>query len=73
VRVYGDTAVVTGRSVQRGMENGKDNSGTYWFTRVHVKQNGQWLTVALPTPPSAQIVTEKPLFANRQQIRLAAC
>jgi len=55
------------------MENGKDNSGTYWFTRVHVKQNGQWLTVALPTPPSAQIVTEKPLFANRQQIRLAAC
>jgi ketosteroid isomerase-like protein len=27
VRVYGDTAVVTGRSVQKGMENGKDYSG----------------------------------------------
>jgi len=51
VRVYGDTAVVTGRSVQKGMENGKDYSGNYWFTRVYVKQNGQWLTVALQTTP----------------------
>jgi len=49
VRVYGNTAVVTGRSVQKGMENGKDYSGDYWFTRVYVKQNGHWLTVALQT------------------------
>ena len=49
VRVYGDTAVITGRSVQKGMENGKDYSGDYWFTRVYVKQNGRWLTVALQT------------------------
>jgi len=49
VRVYGDTAIVTGRSVQKGMENGKDYSGGYWFTRVYVKQNGHWLTVALQT------------------------
>jgi|SRR5215813_8021722 len=49
VRVYGDTAVVTGRSVQKGMENGKDYSGDYWFTRVYVKQKGHWLTVALQT------------------------
>ena len=49
VRVYGETAVVTGRSVQKGMENGKDYSGDYWFTRVYVKQKGRWLTVALQT------------------------
>src|SRR5215475_5742585 len=49
VRVYGDTAVVTGRSVQKGMENGKDYSGDYRFTRVYVKQNGHWLSVALQT------------------------
>jgi len=49
VRVYGDTAVVTGRSVQKGMENGKDYSGDYWFTRVYVKQKDRWLTVALQT------------------------
>ena len=54
VRVYGDTAVVIGRSVQKGMENGKDYSGNYWFTRVYVKQNGQWLTVALQTTPIRQ-------------------
>ena len=54
VRVYGNTAVVTGRSVQKGMENGKDYSGDYWFTRVYVKQNDRWLTVALQTTPIRQ-------------------
>ena len=51
VRVYGDTAVVTGRSSQQGKENGKDYSGYYRFTRVYVKQKGQWVTVALQTTP----------------------
>src|SRR5215471_21639523 len=49
IRVYGNTAVVTGRSTQKGRENGKDYSGDYRFTRVYVKQNGRWLTVALQT------------------------
>jgi ketosteroid isomerase-like protein len=49
IRLYGDTAVVTGRSSQKGLENGKDYSGDYWFTRVYVKQNGAWMTVALQT------------------------
>ncbi len=49
VCVYGDAAVVTGRSVQKGVENGKDYSGAYWFTRVYVKQKGRWITVALQT------------------------
>jgi len=49
VRVYGDTAVVTGWSVRKGTENGKDYSGDYWFTRVYVRQKGRWLTVALQT------------------------
>jgi uncharacterized protein (TIGR02246 family) len=49
IRVYGNAAVVTGRSTQKGTENGKDYSGDYWFTRVYVKENGRWLTVALQT------------------------
>jgi ketosteroid isomerase-like protein len=49
VRVYGETAVVTGRSVQKGIENGKDYSGDYRFTRVYVKLKGAWMTVALQT------------------------
>lgn len=49
VRVYGSTAVVTGRSNQKGQENGKDYSGDYRFTRVYSKQGGRWQTVALQT------------------------
>jgi ketosteroid isomerase-like protein len=49
VRVYGNSAVVTGRSIQKGSENGKDYSGDYRFTRVYVKQDGRWQTVALQT------------------------
>jgi ketosteroid isomerase-like protein len=49
IRVYGDSAVVTGRATQKGMENGKDYSGDYWFTRVYVNQGGRWITVALQT------------------------
>ena len=47
VRVYGSAAVVTGRSTQKGRENGKDYSGDYRFTRVYAKQGGRWRTVAL--------------------------
>ncbi len=49
VRVYEKTAIVTGRSIQRGKENGKDYSGDYRFTRVYVNQGGRWQTVALQT------------------------
>ena len=49
IRVYGNSAVVTGRAVQKGTENGKDYSGDYWFTRVYVNQGGRWITVALQT------------------------
>ena len=51
IRVYGDTAIVTGRSTQEGAENGKDYSGDYRFTRVYLKENGRWVTVALQTTP----------------------
>jgi uncharacterized protein DUF4440 len=49
VRVYGNAAVVTGRSIQSGNENGKDYRGDYRFTRVYVKRDGHWKTVALQT------------------------
>ena len=49
IRVYGDAAVVTGRAIQKGAENGKDYSGDYWFTRVYVRKGSRWTTVALQT------------------------
>ena len=48
LRVYGNSAVVTGRA-QKGAENGKNHGGDYWFTRVYVNQGGRWITVALQT------------------------
>ena len=47
VRVYGDAAVVTGRALQKGVEDSKDYSGENRFTRVYTKQNGHWVSVAL--------------------------
>jgi len=47
VRVYGDTAVVTGKVDVKGMMGGKDVSGQAMFTRVYVKKGGHWQSVAL--------------------------
>ena len=46
VRVFGNTAVVTGSDTEKSMENGKDTSGKYVWTDVFVKQNGKWRAVA---------------------------
>ena len=46
VRVYGDTAVLTGRTTQKGQFNGKDISGQTRFTRVYLQQRGKWQAVA---------------------------
>jgi uncharacterized protein (TIGR02246 family) len=47
VRVYGDTAVVTGRSTPKGRDSkGGAITGQYRFTRVWVKRQGRWQVVA---------------------------
>src|SRR6185295_3842304 len=42
VRVYGDTAVVTGKSDAKGTIGGRELKGPVMFTRVYVKKNGKW-------------------------------
>lgn len=54
VRVYGDTAVVTGRSMQKGQAYGQDAAGQYRFTRVYVKKDGHWQSVAFQSTRVAQ-------------------
>ena len=49
VRVFGDTAVVTGTDDEITMEDGKKSSDHYVWTDVFVKRNGQWLAVASQT------------------------
>jgi ketosteroid isomerase-like protein len=46
VRVYGDTAVETGLSTMIGQDKGKTVPRDSRFTRVWVKQQGQWRLVA---------------------------
>jgi ketosteroid isomerase-like protein len=47
VRVYGDTAVVTGKANVKGIMGGKDATGQAMFTRVYVKKAGHWQSVVL--------------------------
>lgn len=55
VRVYGDFAVVTGRSTSKRM--GQDNAvvtGQVRFTRVYAKRQGRWQVVAAQSTPIRQ-------------------
>jgi ketosteroid isomerase-like protein len=49
VRVFGDTAVVTGTDDEITTEEGKKSSGHYIWTDVFAKRNGKWLAVASQT------------------------
>jgi ketosteroid isomerase-like protein len=53
VRVYGDTAVVTGKSTAKGTIAGVEIKGPLMFTRVYVKKNGKWQSVAFQQTPIA--------------------
>lgn len=46
VRRYGDSAVVTGTSVQAGTRDGQPWSGRFRFTRVWIQREGKWRMVA---------------------------
>jgi len=45
VRVYGNTAVVTGGLAEKGTRNGAAYSDSYRWTDVFVKRGGDWLAV----------------------------
>jgi ketosteroid isomerase-like protein len=46
VRIYGDTAVVTGRFSGKGRLNGKPFTTDEHFTSVWIKRNGRWTAVS---------------------------
>jgi ketosteroid isomerase-like protein len=53
VRVYGETAVVTGRATTEGRGPQGEISGRFRYTRVYVKRNGQWQLVTFHGTPIA--------------------
>ncbi len=46
VQMFGNTAVVTYRTTDKGMYKGRDISGQYSWTDVFVKMGGKWKLVA---------------------------
>jgi Domain of unknown function (DUF4440) len=46
VRVYGGTAVATGRAITKGQSRQGQISGEFRYTRVYVRRNGAWVLVA---------------------------
>jgi len=46
VRVFGNTAVVTGSDAEKCTYKGKDSSGRYVWTDVWVMRDGRWQAVA---------------------------
>jgi ketosteroid isomerase-like protein len=53
VRVYGNTAVVTGKSDAKGSIGGRELKGPVMFTRVYVKKDGKWQSVSFQQTPIA--------------------
>ena len=51
VRLYGDTAILSGRRTVKGQHGGKNISGKDRFTRVYVKRNGNWQAVWFQATP----------------------
>jgi len=46
VRVFGDTAIVTGGDTEKSTYKGKDSSGKYVWMDVFVNRNGKWQAVS---------------------------
>ena len=46
VRVYGDTALVNGRTVLKAIERGELHEGIFQFTDTFVRQGGRWRVAA---------------------------
>ncbi|HLZ50547.1 MAG TPA: nuclear transport factor 2 family protein [Candidatus Acidoferrum sp.] len=54
VRVYGDAAVVTGRLLRVRVQNGKEVSDDWRFTKVYVREAQKWLVVTFHASEAAQ-------------------
>ncbi len=68
VRVYGDTAVVTGIQTEQSILEGRDGSGTYSYTDVFFKRDGRWQVVATETKRLASQMASSTLSARERLI-----
>lgn len=64
VRVYGNTAVVTGTDSEKSVYQGENSSGRYAFTDVFVKIDGRWQAVASQSTKIAPTWLDLPIPTN---------
>jgi uncharacterized protein (TIGR02246 family) len=60
VRLYNETAVVTGRATTKGRGPQGEISGQFRYTRVYVKRDGQWQLVTFQGTPIADQSSKTP-------------
>lgn len=53
VRIYGDTAVATGRTTVTGRDQGEEFNTRFRYTRVYVKRSGRWQLITSHLTTSA--------------------
>jgi ketosteroid isomerase-like protein len=46
IRIFGNTALVSGTEIEKSEYKGKDSSGKYIWTDVFVRRNGRWQAVS---------------------------
>jgi ketosteroid isomerase-like protein len=46
IRLFGNTAIVSGTEIETSQYKGKDSSGKYAWTDVFVRRNGRWQAVS---------------------------
>ncbi|HKQ06327.1 MAG TPA: nuclear transport factor 2 family protein [Blastocatellia bacterium] len=46
VRIFGETAIVTGRSTLKASYKGRDSTSLFRYTRVYARRKGKWQVVA---------------------------
>ncbi|MEP6882821.1 MAG: nuclear transport factor 2 family protein [Dokdonella sp.] len=51
IRVFGDTALLTGTTDMHGSWSGKPFTSHYRYTDVYVRENGKWRVVNVQTTP----------------------
>jgi ketosteroid isomerase-like protein len=56
VRIFGNTAIVSGTEIETSQYRGKDSSGKYIWTDVFVQHKGRWQAVS---SQSTKLVAEK--------------
>jgi ketosteroid isomerase-like protein len=67
IRVYGNTAILTGRARPQGVLDGKEFTDAVRYTRIYVKRGGRWEVVLFQQTRVAEGSAAPPATATRER------